>query len=81
MIDKLVPENDGLECTFDDEGNPQISHFANALSMWHACQTGGGVSVPQAMVAFNATNEVIRSACDYHPWLCIYGDMIEADGL
>jgi hypothetical protein len=47
--------------------------------LWACCQ-GRTVTVQEAALAFNATEDVIRQAVEDHYWMYLDGDNIEHEG-
>ncbi len=76
-----LTKDEGLDSLFDDDGACQADQFSRAINVWIGCQAARDITVNEVALSFNATPDVIREAVELHPWLCLIGDIIEADGL
>lgn len=64
----------------DGSGNPGVTLFGNALSVWALCQEHYP-SVDEAALAFNVAPDLIREAVEADHWMFINVDgKIEHDG-
>lgn len=72
-------ESDDTQGWNQDNGQPGIGLFSNAVQVWAIAQ-GRDVTVQEAALAFNVVPDLIRQAVDHHYYMLLCGDIIEHDG-
>lgn len=77
-ITELIDTGDADD--WDEDGNPTVSLFANAVQVWSWAQARAVVTVEEAALAFNVKPELIVQAVEWHPWLFLNGNFIEHEG-
>lgn len=79
MITRLAPVDRDRELAVDEQGDPYIDLFSDALAQWVYCQDEPP-TIEHAAMAWNATPDVIRQAVEHAAWLFECQGRIEADG-